>query len=112
MFSINDLLLKFMEMKNVLDLEKAIAVVKQLGKEFSSHDFIHKYSKQWEKEYVKELQEKYDSSHQAFHSQIGRFLDANADKLGIQKKTGKESGKGDPTVFGNETEVQGWIRIE
>ncbi len=43
------------------------------------------------------------------HSLMTRYLAKYGEELGIKKEgKGKRSGKGNPTVYGNETNGQGW----
>ncbi len=43
------------------------------------------------------------------HSLMARYLAKHGEELGIEKEgKGKRSGKGNPTVYGNETNEQGW----
>lgn len=105
-----------MKIENVLDLErvkKVIEVLKQENdtkKNFSSHDFIRKYSKLYEKEYGGKLTI-CNFSHKTLHSLMARYLACRSEDLNINKEEGKRSGKGDPTIFGYETKVQGWEHV-
>jgi len=76
--------------------------------EFSSHDFIEKFARKFEKKYIKMLY-KYRKSGNAFktvHSLIAKYLSKNMSRFNISKtiKSGSEH------VFGDIDVIQWWIR--
>lgn len=78
------------------------------SKEFSSHDFIEKFSEKFEPEYI-EMLVKYQTSGQAFrtvNSQIAKYLSDNMHILKIEKTSRKES----ENVHGKFDVIQWWIK--
>lgn len=78
--------------------------------EFSSHDFIEKFTENFESEYI-EMLVKYQSTGTAFqqvHQQIARWLSLNKSSLQIEKTERKES----ENVRGKQNYIQWWIRIK
>ncbi len=77
--------------------------------EFSSHDFIEKFSQKYEADYI-DMLVKYKDSGQAFrtvHSMIALYLSQNMTIFNIDK-TQK---KGSENVHGNIDNIQWWIRL-
>lgn len=104
-----------MKIEEALDLDRAKEVIQELKKErkennFSSRDFIRKYSKKYDKEYVGKLSI-CNSNPKTLYSLMARYLANHSEDLNIKKECGKRSGKGDPTIYGNETKVQGWKHV-
>lgn len=78
------------------------------NKEFSSHDFIEKFSQKYEADYI-EMLVKHKNSGQAFqtvHSIIALHLSKNMAIFNIEK-TQK---KGSENVHGNIDNIQWWIK--
>ena len=78
--------------------------------EFSSHDFIEKFSQQYEADYI-EMLVKYKNSGHAFqtvHSMIALYLSKNMALFNIDK-TQK---KGSENVHGEIDNIQWWIRLK
>ncbi len=85
-------------------------VIREFNAEFSSHDFIEKYSQKHEEDYI-EMLVKYKNSGQAFqtvHKMIALHLSKNMEVFNIEK-TKK---KGSENVHGNIGIIQWWIRLE
>ena len=77
--------------------------------EFSSHDFIEKFSQELEEDYI-DMLVLYKSSGRAFqtvHKMIALHLSKNMDIFNI-KKTQK---KGSENVHGNIGIIQWWVRL-
>lgn len=88
-----------------LDLKR---IITSLPVEFSSHDFIEKFCKQFESEYIDMLvMYKGKSAFQSVHSQIALFLSKNSENLGIRKLIKNKS----ENVFGDTDNIQWWERI-
>ena len=97
---------QFLE-KNQTSVKEIIASFENL-KEFSSHDFIEKFSEKFEPEYI-DMLSKYKTSGQAFqtvNSQIAKYLSENMSMLELEKTSRKQS----ENVHGNIDRVQWWIR--
>ena len=92
----------------MITIEQAQRIIRRLGDEFDSHDFINVYMTLYEREYVSFLDEKIDNEHifRSVNSSIGKFLADNQKELGVSKNERKKS----PNVRGNETENQCWIK--
>lgn len=95
-----------------MDIENEVKeALKQMENKFSSHDFIKKFSSMFQKKYI-ELLYNYKNENEPFqvvHSQIGRFLERNAQLLEIKKtKTEKSSSE---NIFGNINDVQEWEKF-
>lgn len=77
--------------------------------EFSSHDFIEKFAKQYEVDYI-EMLVKYQRTGKAFHTVhrlIARHLSLNMLTLHIDKTKKKAS----ENVFGVVDKIQWWKKI-
>lgn len=102
MIEIND----FLEKK--LPAIKSIITKFELNKEFSSHDFIEKFTEEFESEYI-DMLVKHQHTGEAFrivHRQIARYLSVKAAVLHIEKTEKKES----ENAKGNLSIVHWWIR--
>lgn len=102
MLQIND----YLE-KNINSIKNIISEF-HINKEFSSHDFIEKFTEKFEQDYI-EMLVNYQKSGQAFqtvHSLIAKFLSLKMSVLGIEKTQKKES----ENVRGNLDVIQWWIR--
>ncbi len=89
---------------------KSIISLFEENTEFSSHDFIEKFSQKYEADYI-EMLVTYQNSGQAFqtvHSKIALHLSKNMALLNIDK-TEK---KGSENVHGNIDRIQWWIRLK
>lgn len=93
-----------------MDIEnEAKEALKQMENKFSSHDFIKKFSSMFQKKYI-ELLYNYKNENEPFqvvHSQIGRFLERNAQLLEIKKIDRTNSNN----IFGNINDVQEWEKF-
>ncbi|WP_294175960.1 hypothetical protein [Coprobacter sp.] len=96
--NINDFMeTKIPEIKNIIS---------NLRDEFSSHQFIQKFSKQFEPEYIDMLMEyRGFGAFRAVHSQIATYLSKNMDKLDIEKIEPK---KESINIFGDTDIIQWW----
>ena len=92
----------------MITVQQAKKVIEKMENSFSSHDFIQKFNAMEEDEYVGTLSTKSSSHHQKVHSEIGRFLSAHMDELGIEKDERDLS----KNVHGNETIVQFWKKTK
>ncbi|MFD2939188.1 hypothetical protein [Flavobacterium notoginsengisoli] len=93
--------------ENVSSIKNIIAEF-EIDKEFSSHDFIEKFTDKHESDYI-EMLVKYKGSGNSFrtvHSQIALYLSSKKEFLGIYKTQRKES----ENVRGKIDFVQWWIR--
>ena len=89
---------------------KVISVINSLDSDFSSHDFLKKFSQKFEKDYVK-LLSKYNDRNGAFqtvHKMTGFFLSKNKEQFNIDKTIHKKS----ENVHGNKTYVQYWKKLK
>lgn len=85
-----------------LDLDKIIA---KLDNRFSSHDFIKKFSQEYESEYIGMLDVyKGKGVFRTVHGQIARYLSRNQKSLNIETK-GKDNSE---NIFGNKCKVEFW----
>jgi hypothetical protein len=103
MLQIND----YLE-KNI-DSIKSIITEFEINKEFSSHDFIEKFTEKFEQDYI-EMLVNYQKSGQAFqtvHSLIAKFLSLKMSILGIEKTHRKVS----ENIRGNLDIIQWWNRL-
>jgi hypothetical protein len=94
------------KLKEALDAH-AENIVKKMGAEFDSHDFIEQFLTDYEKEYVELLSDNINSDNGIFrtvHAQIGRYLSDNVPTLEIEK-TGKVQST---NIKGNKSKNQGW----
>lgn len=93
-----------------MDIENEVKeALKQMENKFSSHDFIKKFSSMFQKKYI-ELLYNYKNENEPFqvvHSQIGRFLERNAQLLEIKKIDRTNSNN----IFGNINDVQEWEKF-
>lgn len=93
-----------------MDIENELKeALKQMENKFSSHDFIKKFSSMFQKKYI-ELLYNYKNENEPFqvvHSQIGRFLERNAQLLEIKKIDRTNSNN----IFGNINDVQEWEKF-
>lgn len=85
-------------------------IIREFNTEFSSHDFIEKFSQKHEADYI-EMLIKYKNSNQAFqtvHKMIALHLSKNMEFLNIEKA----QKKGSENVHGNTGIIQWWIRLK
>lgn len=83
-------------------------IISDLPAEFSSHDFIEKFSKKYESDYIDMLVDyKGREAFKTVHSQIAKFLSLNMKYLGINKRN-KDSSE---HVFGELDVIQWWEKI-
>jgi hypothetical protein len=96
-----------MEITNFMEANKSEIrnIISDLSDDFSSHDFIEKFSKKYESEYIDMLVSyKGRDAFKSVHVQIARFLSYNMGDLGIAK-----SKKGPSEhVFGEIDMIQWW----
>jgi len=98
---------------NVSDFMKANLseiknIILNLPAEFSSHDFIEKFSKKYESDYIDMLVDyKGREAFKTVHSQVAKFLSLNMKYLGINKRD-KDSSE---HVFGELDVIQWWKKI-
>ena len=86
-------------------LQKFQTVVNSLEQSsFTSHDFVKKFLAMYEEDYKSLFSSK---TLQATHSQIGKMLSDNAEKLGISKEAKTLS----ENFHGKVTTVQGWLKL-
>ncbi|OXB07788.1 hypothetical protein [Flavobacterium pectinovorum] len=102
MIEINDFL------ENNLSAIKNIIAEFEIEIEFSSHDFIEKFTDKYESDYIKMLVKYQESGHsfKTVHNQIALFLSAKKESLGIYKT----QRKGSENVKGKIDIIQWWIR--
>lgn len=82
-------------------------IINNLDFEFTSHDFLKKFAKNFERDYILFLDYYKDrDAFQIVHSQIGRFLSENAGDLNI-KKTKKVPSE---NIFGEIDDIQEWSK--
>lgn len=96
-------------LKNNPDLIKSIIAEFNIAQEFSSHDFIERFTAKCESAYI-EMLIKYQSSGRAFqtvHSQIARYLSLNKSDLGIEKTRKGES----ENIHGKLDSIHWWKRV-
>lgn len=99
----------------ILD-SRAHDVIKNLCPTFSTRDFIWEFMTAYEKDYVElfiealppKSEEKPKIIHNQ-HIQIGKYLQRNADKLGIEKLKDKKEPSLDP--FGRNSKTQCWSKL-
>ena len=106
---------KYQDMIEINDyLEKNLTaiqiIISEFGadKEFSSHDFIEKFTEKFESDYI-DMLIKYQKSGQSFqtvHSLIARYLSSKTSVLKIEKTNRKES----ENVHGKLGTIQWWLR--
>jgi lipoate-protein ligase A len=102
MININDYL------ENNITSIKSIVAEFDIDKEFSSHDFIEKFTEKFEEDYI-EMLVSYQKSGKAFqtvHKLIAKYLSLNMTDLEIEKTQKKQS----ENVKGNLGIIQWWIR--
>jgi hypothetical protein len=89
-------------------INELINIIHSFDDEFTSHDFLKKFTKSFEPEYISFLN-KYSrkGAFQNVHSQIARFLSKNSLFLGIAKTRKVMS----ENVFGEMDEIQSWKRL-
>ena len=81
----------------------------KLENEFNSHEFIQKFSKEFEKQYIEFLYQYCKrGAFQAVHSQIAIFLSEYSTKLNIEKTQPVES----INIFGDKDKIQGWRKMQ
>jgi|GEM_PF-559012 hypothetical protein len=109
---------------SVLNVEQAIKVIKKLGDEFSSRDFISEYSYQYESEYINSLYKyKGENAFRTVHQQIGAFLDSKMNELHIKKSIQSKTLKNEnnkivmgrifsKNIFGHLTDIQFWEKLD
>ena len=93
-----------------MDIENEVKeALKQMGNKFSSHGFIKKFSSMFQKKYIELLYncKNENEPFQVVHSQIGRFLERNAQLLEIKKIDRTNSNN----IFGNINNVQEWEKF-
>ena len=93
-----------------MDIENEVKeALKQMENKFSSHDFIKKFSSMFQKKYIELLYncKNENEPFQVVHSQIGRFLERNAQLLEIKKIDRTNSNN----IFGNINDVQEWEKF-
>ncbi len=86
-----------------------ISIISNLKEEFSSHDFIEKFSQMFESDYI-EMLVKYQHTGSAFqtvHSKIARYLSTNKTTFKIIKI----SRSGSENVFGSIDYIQWWKKV-
>jgi len=102
-------IIKFLEEKHT-DIKPIIDSF-ALEQEFSSHDFIEKFSAKFEYNYINMLnlyhKEKDGKAFQTVHKMIAKFLSLNKVRLGIEKT----KVKGSENVHGNNSNVHWWKRV-
>lgn len=78
--------------------------------EFSSHDFIEKFSRKFETDYIEMLvfYKKSEKAFQTVHSQIAKFLSENRVYLKIEKKGKKIS----ENTFGENDYPEWWNKLK
>ena len=83
-------------------------ILREVNNVFTSHEFIQKFSKKFEREYIGFLHEHLgEGAFRQVHSEIARALSANEGKLNIEK-TRRVLSK---HIFGEEDEIQEWKKI-
>lgn len=104
-----DNIIKFLEEKQT-DIKQIIDTF-SLEQEFSSHDFIEKFSAKFEYDYINMLnlynKEKDGKAFQTVHMMMAKFLSLNMDSLEIEKT----EVKGSENVHGNDSNVHWWKRV-
>jgi hypothetical protein len=86
-----------------------INIISNMKDEFSSHDFIEKFTQQFESDYIEMLvlyKEK-GNSFQSVHSLIARFISIKKEIFKIEKTERKSS----ENVFGDNDVIQWWRKI-
>ena len=97
---------EFMKM-NIIAINDIIS--EKLKSEFNSHEFIEKFSKEFEPDYIKFLCNYCKrGAFQTVHSQIAIFLSDNSTKLNIEKTKQVES----LNIFGDIDKIQGWKKTK
>ena len=96
---------KFLVSKaNMVIIQKIIA---NLNNKFNSHEFIEKFSKEFESDYIDFLTlYKSKNAFLSVHKQIAKFLSINSATLRI-RKTRKVSSR---NIFGEMDNIQEWIK--
>ena len=83
-------------------------IIKSLPSEFTSHEFIQRFTHKYESNYVEWLSHYQKGAYQVVHGQIAKYLSKNLRQLGI-KKLDKVNSK---NIFGTvSTGIQGWKKI-
>lgn len=85
-----------------------VDIIAGLSNNFSSHDFIEKFSKKYESDYIEMLVDYKDrNAFQSVHAQIARFLSSNMETYGIAKVKKKSS----EHIFGDLDVIQWWEKL-
>lgn len=86
-------------------------IISQLPKIFTSHDFIWKFIEEYEDIYIPELWSHYNKrtgiAFREVNRQIGKFLSANREDLGLKKIERTDS----KNIHGNYTPVREWEKL-
>ena len=83
-------------------------IISDLPNDFSSHDFIEKFSKKYESEYIDMLVlYKGREAFKTVHAQIAKQLSSNMKTYGIAKSKKKSS----EHVFGDTDMIQWWGKM-
>ena len=91
-----------------VNLSEIKNIISDLPDEFSSHDFIEKFSKRYESEYINMLVDyKGREAFKTVHSQIAKFLSLNMEYLGVKKRDKNSS----EHVFGELDVIQWWEKL-
>jgi len=83
-------------------------IISELNVTFTSHAFLKKFAKRFERDYINLLNE--HNGNEAFrkvHSQIAKFLSVNETTFRIVK-TSKEPSE---NIFGEIDEIQAWKKV-
>ena len=92
-----------------LEIYKVASVIDSIEGDFTSHKFIEKYAKEYEKEYIEMLYEKRENqAFQTVHAQLAHFLSKNKSELNI-KNEGKTPSE---NIFGNINNVEKWCKVK
>ena len=94
-------------MKSNLSMIKDKIIRSIDAEKFDSHEFIRKFTKEFEIEYVEFLGEYKTEPFRNVHSQIGKFLVDNQELLNIKAEGVIHS----PNIFGIESLNELWIKI-
>lgn len=95
---------------NFMNLRKADIgnIIQELNPVFNSHEFIEKFSKEFESDYIHFLSSyKSPGSFRTVHALIAKFLSEKSGELKIKKTKQVKS----RNVFGDYDEIQEWAKI-
>lgn len=95
----------------MIPISQAQKVIKELNPTFDTHDFIEKFSRNYEREYVEIIYKYYKKSARIFmsaHAAIGKFLSDETQNLKIEKQSERVSSR---NIKGYKSPNQRWRKL-